>query len=266
MPYQSETGNGSGDWYTADGRGPYPDEAAARDAENREDPPNSDGSTGEPPPPTQPPPPPPPVDPRNPPPPPPGPETPPGAPPPVWHPPTDAPVYDGPMSPDMSWWRDAPSFDWQYDGPAPPTFAFSAPTADEAGAEPGYGFSRDESLRALTQSKAAQGIQRTGGSLKDLIGYGNKLAEQNYQNVYDRKFGLAKTTYDAAEHGYERDYGNAFDLAKTAYAPKLQSWQSEMGARGLASSAAFNRAWDAYNSKADFYYKYWHDTVTNPNA
>lgn len=174
----------------------------------------------------------------------------PGATGPGWHPPDGAPQYTGPASPDMSWWQDAPQFSWQYDGGP-----FKAPTMAEAAAAPGYEFARGEGLRALTQSKAGQGIQRTGGSLKDLIGYGNTFATQNYKGVFDQNASV-----------YDRNYNNSFNLAKQAYEPQLASWQDKMTANGHASDETFNRAFDAYKSSADSYYKYWHDTVTNPNA
>ena len=130
----------------------------------------------------------------------------------------------------------APVFD---PGPAfvaPPAFsydpfsyeAFKAPTLDEAKAEPGYEFARTEGIRGLQNSAASRGVARTGGTLKDLIGWGNRFAEQNYGNVfnragqtYDRNFTSAASTYDRnrnnAADAYQTNYGISRDVFDRGY-------------------------------------------------
>jgi hypothetical protein len=95
----------------------------------------------------------------------------------------------------------------EFQAPAPFSYdafsyqPFKAPTLEDAQKEPGYAFARDEGLKGVEASAAARGMLRTGGSLKDLFSWGNKFAEQNYGNVYNR----AADTYD-------RNAGMAFDV------------------------------------------------------
>ena len=92
---------------------------------------------------------------------------------------------------------------------------FARPTMDQAMAEPGYQFRLNSGRDALERSAAAQGRLRTGGTLNDIIEYGQKFGANEYQNVYDRSL-----------QAYDRDYRAAHD----AFAPQLQHWQ--LGASG----------------------------------
>lgn len=92
---------------------------------------------------------------------------------------------------------------------------FSAPTIEQARNEPGFQFSFEQGQKALENAAAARGTLRTGGTMKDLISWGQKAADQNYGNVYAR----AADTYD-------RNRANAFG-----------NWsgnlQKELSARGI---------------------------------
>lgn len=65
---------------------------------------------------------------------------------------------------------------------------FSAPTMEQASAEPGFQFALGEGLKALERSSAAKGTLLTGGAGKGLVRYGNEFANKNYGNVYDRAY------------------------------------------------------------------------------
>lgn len=67
---------------------------------------------------------------------------------------------------------------------------FVQPTREQIENEPGYAFARDEGLKAAENSAAARGTLRTGGTIKDLIGWGNRFAEQNASRVFDRSYNL----------------------------------------------------------------------------
>jgi hypothetical protein len=108
---------------------------------------------------------------------------------------------------------------------------FQGPTLADAQNEPGYAFARDQGLGALQASQAAKGILRTGGSLKDLIGFGNKFAEQNYGNVYDRA---------------ARTYNMNFQTAQAKYAPNLLGWQTKTAFGSNAAQRAWEQAWQNY--------------------
>ena len=132
------------------------------------------------------------------------------------------PPYGGPMSPDMSFWTDAPAF----------TFSnFTAPTGVTEQNDPGYQFRLSQGEQALQQSAAANGAANTGGTMKGLIDYGQNAASQEYQNVFNR-----------ALQGYQTNLGTA----QAEYAPKFQSWATKMGFDQADALAAFQRQWDAY--------------------
>jgi hypothetical protein len=171
------------------------------------------------------------------------------------------PAFTGPWAPDLSYWEDAPSFDFQFD--APPTITpYQSPTGADAQAEPGYDFARSEGLRALTQSRAAQGLARTGGTLKDLITWGNKFADQNYSNVDARQRANYTLNTGNLMDLYKTNEANKFAAAQAEFAPKLTSWGSKMSAFGTAATDAFNRAWDSYKFASDDAFRHWQTIYT----
>jgi hypothetical protein len=131
--------------------------------------------------------------------------------------PERGPQYEGPMSPNLTDFGPAPDFEWQ------PT------TREHLFADPSYQFRLGEGERALQQSAAARGVLRTGGTLKDILGYGQNFASQEYGNVDARRF---------------RD-------ALAGYQPKIEDWRLRSGATINAGELAFQRAWDAYKFGAD---------------
>jgi hypothetical protein len=70
---------------------------------------------------------------------------------------------------------------------------FQAPSLSEAGNQPGYQFGLQQGEQALQQSAAAQGLLRTGGTLKDILSYGQNAANQNYSNVLNQDLGVYNT-------------------------------------------------------------------------
>ena len=80
----------------------------------------------------------------------------------------------------------------------PPTF--KPPTQEELAANPSYQFRLGQGQDALQRAAAAKGVLRTGGTLQDLLKYGQDYASQEYENASNR---------------YRQDYGvqqqNAMD-------------------------------------------------------
>lgn len=120
--------------------------------------------------------------------------------------------------------------DFNYDSyAAPDKFSyqdFQAPSADQARQDPGYEFARTEGLRALTNRASATGSANTGGTMKDLISWGDQFANQNYGNVFNR--GL---------QSYQANRGNAFD-----------SWGANELARAKTYDTNRTNAFDNYTS------------------
>jgi hypothetical protein len=100
-----------------------------------------------------------------------------------------------------------------FNAPGAPKFnvpAYALPTLDQAKAEPGYQFRLDSGRDALERSAAAQGRLRTGGTLQNIMEYGQNFGEQEYRNVVDRY-----------NQGYDRRYRGAYD----AFAPEYERWR-----------------------------------------
>lgn len=55
--------------------------------------------------------------------------------------------------------------------------------------DPGYKFRMDEGLKAVNRGASSRGASQGGAAMKALSRYGQGLASQEYQNVYNRKYG-----------------------------------------------------------------------------
>ena len=110
--------------------------------------------------------------------------------------------------------------------------AFRRPSFDDALNEPGYQFRLGGGASALERSAAARGTLRTGGTLKDIMEYGQNFAAQEYGNVFNRALNV-----------YDREYQGA----KDQFAPKYGEWQFLSGAEKARALAAFQREWDMYS-------------------
>ncbi|MEK9722049.1 MAG: hypothetical protein VW405_01015 [Rhodospirillaceae bacterium] len=157
------------------------------------------------------------------------------------------PQMNEPLSPDLSWFRNAPAFTFQNPYGDFNYADFKAPGAEGMYADPGYQFRLDEGRKALEASAAARGVTRSGGNLTDILKYGQQMASAEYGNTFNRamqSYGVNRTN---AKDAYDTNYGNAYQRAMDAYSPQLMSWQTEMAAKQGAANRAFDRAWDAYS-------------------
>ena len=100
---------------------------------------------------------------------------------------------------------------------------FKAPSLDEAKNEPGYEFARTEGIRALMNANLP--MLRSGGTLKNLIGWGDRFAEQNYGNVYNR----AANTYGVNRDTTAQNFGQAFQTHGANEAGKLGQFNTNYG-------------------------------------
>jgi hypothetical protein len=156
---------------------------------------------------------------------------------------------------------------FQYDPYAAAT-PFAGPTAADMTADPGYQFRLQQGQEALERSGAARGVTNTGGTLRDILDYGQRAASQEYGNV----FGRQRDVYDLNErnrfNAYQANYGNAMDAyamneanragafatnvgtARDAYAMneanRFQGYQTNELARWQENQEAENRRAAAY--------------------
>ena len=98
---------------------------------------------------------------------------------------------------------------------AAPTYApatpFTMPTAADMAADPGYQFRLQQGQEALERSGAARGVTRTGGTLKDIVDYGQRAASQEYGNVYNRMAGQYGMNEALRSEAFDRNTGNAWN-------------------------------------------------------
>jgi hypothetical protein len=123
--------------------------------------------------------------------------------------------------PDYSFWTGIPRFT------APefhPTRQFRLPTEQEAQNTPGYRFRLGEGIGGLERSAAGRGVGRTGGTLKDILSWGQNYAAQEYAATAQR----ALDEYNA-QYGQERDVFDRFYTGKKdEYAPLATEWAQKM--------------------------------------
>ncbi len=91
---------------------------------------------------------------------------------------------------------------------------FVAPTYEEAVSDPGYQFALRQGVAGMERSASARGTLRTGGTLRDIVDYGQRAGAQQYQNVYNRR---ANT------------FGINYQIARDEFAPRYGSWQTQGG-------------------------------------
>jgi len=117
------------------------------------------------------------------------------------------------------------------------------PAADAAMAQfqqsPGYQFQMDEGQRAVESSAAAQGLLRSGATLKALQERGQQLANQDFGNYYSRLADLSKLGETAAAGGAS-NAGNAAKAALGGADAQSSIYGNTASSLGTAANALFN--------------------------
>jgi len=120
----------------------------------------------------------------------------------------------------------------------PPAFSyqnFNLPSWQDVQAnDPGYAFRLNEGENQLANSAAAQGLLRSGGTLKDFLKYGQDYASNEYQAGVGRAFQTYSTNRQNALDTYNTNYKTQyvdpynFDVEKALgeFAPKELYWQT----------------------------------------
>jgi len=88
----------------------------------------------------------------------------------------------------------------------PWTTTFTAPTAAQAAATPGYQFQLQQGLNAAQNSAAGQGSLLSGRTLADLNNYAQGAASTNYQNTFNN----ALTQYNSAYQSFLNNQNNQY--------------------------------------------------------
>lgn len=124
----------------------------------------------------------------------------------------------------------------QYKGDLPPGWnpppgatlpgAFTPPTYEDAFNDPGYQFTLGQGEHALENSAYAKGVGRTGGSLQNLIDYGQAAGTTQYGNVLNRDLGVYGVNQQNAKDQLSA-YANLYGLG----ASTLANWQNGVYAK-----------------------------------
>lgn len=115
-------------------------------------------------------------------------------------------------------------------------------------ADPSYAFRLSQGQGALENNNAARGLSRTGGAYKGLIDYGQNAASQEYQNVYNRKFGEFNNAF---AQNYQVGATNASNKLQADTFNSGQTQQTNLANAGFQNNANLTNA-GAQNSMAQF--------------
>lgn len=118
-----------------------------------------------------------------------------------------------------------------FEGPG----AFKAPTMADIANDPGYQFRLKAGQDALERSAAARGTLLTGGTAKDLAGYQQELASQEYDKIYGR-----------ASSEYDREYNRQFGEYQTEYNRQFGEWNAESQRRMQENQQLWDRSLQSY--------------------
>ncbi len=88
---------------------------------------------------------------------------------------------------------------------------FTAPTAADAAATPGYQFTLNQGLKAVQNSASASGLGASGAALKGAASYASGLADSTYGDTYNRALSTYGTNRNNALSNYTTNYGTASD-------------------------------------------------------
>ena len=152
-----------------------------------------------------------------------------------------APEFSAPVAPEIE--------DFSYESFAEPEpFAYEdyAPTTGEhVFSDPSFGFRKGIGEDALMKSRAAQGLLRTGGTLKDLLDYNQNFASQEFGNVDARRMRDYGTNRGNALENYQTNLTNKFNTYGANRGNAFENWKANKDTRlGL-----YDRGFEAERAK-----------------
>ncbi|WP_124083815.1 hypothetical protein [Burkholderia gladioli] len=87
--------------------------------------------------------------------------------------------------------------------------AFTAPTAAQAQATPGYQFTLGQGLKSVQNSAAARGLGTSGAALKGASNYATGLADSTYNDVFNRALSAYNANFGTAQGVFNTNYNTA---------------------------------------------------------
>lgn len=160
------------------------------------------------------------------------------------------PSYAPPSFVDPGTFQPGPAFAYQ---------DFAAPSGQDVLKDPGFQFRMDQGRKALESSAAGKGILRSGGTLKDLLSYGQNFASQEYGNVYDRALREYDTNRNNAadiwskQYGQRRDvFGSGVDRANSLNAFNVNNAQFDQSGRQRQAELDFQDLYNRWAKEGDW--------------
>lgn len=138
----------------------------------------------------------------------------------------------------------------RYGGAPAFSFAdFQAPTANDVLSDPGYQFRQDQGRKSIETSASAKGLLNSGGTLADLLGFGQQLGSQEFGNVFDRKYNTWNANRQNAADAYRVNYSTQFSdpyqfdttRANTSYDRAQQQFQNDQNLWFKNQDSPFNK-------------------------
>ena len=140
---------------------------------------------------------------------------------------------------------------------------FQAPDPSDVFNEPAYQFRFREGQRSIENSRAAQGLTRTGATLKALTEYGQNFGSNEYSNVYNRagqnyatnrsnRADIYNTNLNSRFNAWNANRGNALDTFNTNWGVTKDAFAPEQ----RAAEMQFGRDWDVYKFQNDDAYRW----------
>lgn len=90
---------------------------------------------------------------------------------------------------------------------------FTAPTAEQAEATPGYKFQVQQGTDAMQNSAAGKGSLLTGRTLADLNNYTQGVASTNYQNTFNNALTQYQSAYNTFRNNQSDQYSRLMGLS-----------------------------------------------------
>ncbi len=114
--------------------------------------------------------------------------------------------------------------------------------------DPSYKFRKEEALKAMERSQAAQGNLLSGGAVKEGEQYASNLAAQEYGAQYDRFQGNRLNEFNMGQAATSADYNRQLTGYNTQQNQLINLANYGVGAQGQVQSAAGNYGQQVGNS------------------
>ena len=148
-----------------------------------------------------------------------------------------------------------------YEGATPfarPEYAAAQPftglSVEEMNADPGYQFRMQQGQQALERSGAARGVTNTGGTLQNILDYGQQAGSQEYGAAYGRKL-----------NDYTTNEQNRFNTYQTNYANAMGAYNQNEANRAGAFDRNVGNAASAYGMNAENAYRQYTTNTAGQN-